>query len=258
MKTSNQRKEKNPVKTVNQLKMAWLPAVLAWSLALPAQAGILNGGFESGFSGWTRADQIGSEGSFFVQTGTASPVNGFTVPAPPGGTNAAMTDAFGPGSHVLYQDFTVPVGLMDASIGFSLFINNDNDSPSFFTPATLDFATTVLNQQARVDIITTSADPFSVAPADVVQNLFQTATADPLVSGYTSFLIDVTPHLQAYQGQTLRLRFAETDNVAPFNFGVDNVNLSTQVPEPSVLLMAFGGLAGLVWSRRRQAEFLAG
>ena len=39
---------------------------------------------------------------------------------------------------------------------------------------------------------------------------------------------------------------------------VDNVNLSAQVPEPSALLMAFGGLAGLVWSRRRQVESLAG
>ena len=258
MKSFNQRKEKNPMKTVNQLKTVWLPAVLAWSLLLPAQAGILNGGFESGFSGWTRADQIGSEGTFYVQTGTASPVNGFTVPAPPGGINAAMTDAFGPGSHVLYQDFAVPVGLIDAAIGFSLFINNGNGSPSFFTPATLDFATTALNQQARVDIISTSADPFSVAPADVVQNLFQTATADPLISGYTPFLIDVTSHLAGIPGPNTAPALRRNRQCAPFNFGVDNVNLSTQVPEPSVLLMAFGGLAGLAWSRRRQVESLAG
>src|SRR5262252_2097616 len=61
---------------------------------------ILNGGFESGLTSWTRVDQLGSEGTFFPQSGTVSPVNGDLVPAPPGGAFAAMSDAFGPGSHV--------------------------------------------------------------------------------------------------------------------------------------------------------------
>ena len=56
-------------------------------------AAIANGGFESGFSGWTRVDQLGSEGTFVVQSGTASPVSADPVPAPPQGANAAMTDA---------------------------------------------------------------------------------------------------------------------------------------------------------------------
>src|SRR3954466_7364699 len=96
----------------------WVTLVCA--LALRAQAAsINNGGFESGFSGWTRADQLGSEGQFALQTGTVSPVNAFTVAAPPQGTPAAMTDAFGPGSHVLYQDFLVPSLVPGATIGFS-------------------------------------------------------------------------------------------------------------------------------------------
>ena len=172
-----------------------------------------------------------------------------------------MTDSQGPGSHVLYQDFVVPGSISSASIGFSLFINNHNDNgpPNFFTPATLDFATTALNQQARVDIISASADPFSLATADVFQNLFQTATADPLVSGYTNFLIDISTLLQAHQGETLRLRFAETDNVNFFNFGVDDVSLTTQVPEPSsLLLMALYGFSGLAaWMYRRRGGILA-
>src|SRR3954469_10274990 len=85
---------------------------------------IVNGGFESGFTGWTRADQLGSEGTFFLQTGTASPVNGDPVPAPPDGTFAAMTDAQGPGSHVLYQDFVVPVGVSTATLSFDWFVGN--------------------------------------------------------------------------------------------------------------------------------------
>ena len=78
--------------------------------AIQATPIILNGGFESGFTSWTRANQLGSEGSFLLQSGTLSPTNGDAVPPPPGGTFAAMTDAFGPGSHVLYQDFVVPSG----------------------------------------------------------------------------------------------------------------------------------------------------
>ena len=39
---------------------------LALAVAAPAAAAplLLNGSFESGFTGWTRADQLGSEGSF--------------------------------------------------------------------------------------------------------------------------------------------------------------------------------------------------
>jgi hypothetical protein len=227
----------------------WLWAMLAGGLSIPAQAGLItNGGFEAGLSAWTRLDQVGSEGTFSLQTGTLSPVNLFAVPAPPGGTKAAMTDAPGPGSHVLYQDFVVPnilAGLYFAR--FSLFINNNNGSPAFFTPALLDFATPTLNQQARVDIIRTSADPFSVAAGDILQNLYQTTAGNPLVSGYNSVLIPVTPLLQANPGQTLRLRLAEVDNVAPFNFGVDNVGIDV-VPEPSSLITTLGLLlvAGFV------------
>ena len=67
---------------------------------------IVNGSFESGLSGWTTVDQFGSEGTFYVQSGNTAPISGSPVPVPPDGSNAAMSDAFGPGAHVLYQDFT--------------------------------------------------------------------------------------------------------------------------------------------------------
>jgi hypothetical protein len=94
-------------------------------------------------------NQLGSEGNFLLQTGTLSPINGDVVPLPPGGTFAAMTDAFGPGSHALYQDFVVPTG--NAILSFSMFIGNRANA--FFVPASLDFSTPALNQQARVDIL---------------------------------------------------------------------------------------------------------
>ena len=130
--------------TVSTVVAAILGLVVASSVhALPV---IQNGGFESGFAFWTKADQLGSDGTFALQTGTLSPVNSDTVPAPPEGTLAAMTDSQGPGSHVLYQDFVATPD--SATLSFALFLGNrDTD---FFTPASLDFSTPDLNQQARV------------------------------------------------------------------------------------------------------------
>ncbi len=229
-----------------------LSTVLACALVAHVQAQNLltNGDFEPGFAGWTRVDQVGSESTWLLQSGTLSPVNAFTVPAPPGPTHAAMTDAQGPGSHVLYQDFTVPLTLSVATLRFDLYINNHANA--FFSPASLDFSLPALNQQLRVDIVTTSADPFSVGVADVLLNLYRTMPGDPLVSGYNTITVDLTAFLSTHLGETLRLRFAEVDNVQVMNAGVDRVSLT--IPEPSASIMMLTGLALLaaVNSRRRR------
>jgi len=105
---------------------------------------VRNGNFESNdgegtnvFGNWTVVDQAGGSGSWFAQTGTASPLNGFTVPAPPQGTFAAMVDQTGPGSHVLYQDFTVPAG--GGSIEFDLYISTSTGQFVVPSPPTLDY-----------------------------------------------------------------------------------------------------------------------
>jgi len=229
------------------LTPALLSAALLCAFSAGATAGILvNPGFETGFSGWTRADQLGSEGTFALQTGTASPVNGTAVPAPPGGTTAAMTDALGPGSHVLYQSFMMAAPVGSAVLSFDLFIGNRSDA--FVTPNTLDFATAALNQQARVDILLGSAGAFSVAPADVLMNVYQTAVGTSLVSGYTHMTADVTALLNSHLNTPLLLRFAETDNVFTFQMGVDNADINTSVsavPEPSSGILILGALCGI-------------
>jgi hypothetical protein len=239
------------------MKMILRCVLLSLAILLAADATaqelITNGGFESAFTGWTRVDQLGSEGTWAQQMGTASPVNGFTVPAPPDPTHAAMTDAQGPGSHVLYQDFTVPSTPSPFTAQFDLYINNQ--AINFFSPATLDFSTPTLNQQFRVDILSTSADPFSVAPADVLLNLYQTQPGNSLVSGYTVVTTDLTALFAAHPGETLRLRFAEVDNVNFFDVGIDGISIN--VPEPASVSLVIGGGTGLliiavVRRRRRQ------
>lgn len=236
-------------------RLSLASAVWVAALAAPSSAQIIaNGGFESGLAGWTTNNQLGSDGTFLSQTGTLSPVNGFTVPAPPEGTRAAMTDAGAGGTHVLYQDFVVPNNVTSASVAFSLYLNNAAEA--YFNPGNLDWAATnqaggqILNQQARVDLMPAAVDPFSVAAADVLQNLFQTTGQTPLVTGYNPFSFDITALLQTHAGQTLRLRFAEVDNINFFNLGVDNVSV-TAVPEPATCLIALGAM-GVAWHARRR------
>lgn len=76
---------------------------------------LVNGSFESNggagtstFTGWTTYEENLSSGAFFVQTGTDSPLNSFTVPPPPDGSFAAMSDQFGPGLRIIYQDIAIP------------------------------------------------------------------------------------------------------------------------------------------------------
>ena len=220
--------------------------------AAPAHALIINGGFEAGFTGWTTVDQVGSDGTFFLQTGTATPSNFLPVPPPPEGATAAMTDAQGGGSHVIYQDFGVPTSIGPTTLNFKVFIQNLADD--FHVAGNLDFSTSALNQQARADILLPGIDPFSVSAPDVLLNLYQTNPGDPMVSGYDLVSVDVTALLSAHAGSTLRLRFAEVDNVFIQNFGVDDVAFVTTqaVPEPPAVLLLLLGLAGAALTRNRR------
>jgi hypothetical protein len=228
-----------------------------------AHAGLItNGTFEAGLANWTSQNQNGGNGDFFAQTGTQSPVNGFVVPAPPEGTTAAMTDAEGPGSHLLYQDFVVPLSVPNAVFTFSYFLNNGDTQ--YRTPLSLDFSTPALNQQARIDIVSTSVDVFSVVAADILQNLFQTGPSTLLnTSGYVTQQVDITAALQPFLGQTLRLRASETDNVSFLNFALDNLDITVSaasaVPEPSTFGLAslFLGVIGFATARERRRRALS-
>jgi hypothetical protein len=81
------------------------------------------------------------------------------------------------------------------------------------------------------------------------------------VFGYTNFTFDLSLLLAANAGQTLRLRFAEVDNIFPFQLGIDNVSLdqpAAVIPEPASLLLLGTGLVALTWRRRQRHERTGG
>lgn len=183
-------------------------------------ASVTNGGFESGtFTGWTVVNQAGSAAgsNWFNYTGTTAPDSGNTIPAPPKGTHAAVTDQTAPGAHELYQDITLQPGFSH-TLRFTLYYHA---YAPLTAPGTLDFTTSAPNMQYRVDVMKTTAADFSIAPADVLANIFKTNVGDPQVLAPTAETFDLTP----FAGQTIRLRFAETDNLLFFNAGVDNVHV---------------------------------
>jgi hypothetical protein len=184
----------------------------------------MNGGAGSTtFADWTLFNNDLSEGSFFVQTGTNAPFAAgslATVPPPPDGDFAAMSDQQGPGLRIIYQDVTLPPG--NFSLSCQYFINSEADyaGPD---PETLD-PNVSPNQHARIDIMDPSA-PIDDVGAGVLLNLLLTEPGDPgdtmnPMTGYTA----VSAAFGG--GRTIRLRFAEVDNQFFFNFGIDNCVLS--------------------------------
>ena len=198
--------------------------VAAGAMAGTAMAGtVVNGGFETGtFFGWSTANQDFGSGAWFIQSGTTSPLNGFPVFAPPQGHFQAMTDQSGPGSHVLYQNIAVAPG-----DSLSFWVDYVNWAGFFCTPATLDY-TAGCNQQFRVDIMTPSSDPFSVAPGDVLKNAFQTQVGDPTSLAPTKVTVTF------WNCSIVRVRAAEVDNQFFFNAGVDGFVLSPPVHPPGI------------------------
>ena len=234
--------------------LAVLLGALSFLPVMNAAELISNGGFETGtFASWTTNVQAGGSGGWFIQTGTGSPLNGFTVPAPPEGNFASMTDQSNLSSHVLIQDFTVPLGATSVILSFQLFYSNQ--AGDFSTPNSLDFGV-VPNQQFRADILALGSGDFDCC--GVIYNAYRTEPGDPRVNGYNPILRNITAFVTP--GSTYRLRFAEVDNQFFFAAAVDAVSINATgtapVPEPaSMFLMGAGvlafGLRRFALARRR-------
>ena len=176
--------------------------------------------FESGsLTGWKAVG--GGSGHWFVYThGSKAPDPAhsdpnvpFDVPNPPQGRFAAVTDANGPGTRILYRDvkldgrFRLHLSVFYAGVG------------GFRSPHTLAYDDPGANEQFRIDLVAPSAPIDSVAPGDVLAKVFHTAPPDPDRGEPTSVSVDVS----RWAGRTVRLRLAATDNSGPLRAGVDEI-----------------------------------
>jgi hypothetical protein len=184
--------------------------------------GVPNGDFETGdFEHWNVANNRPGtqEGDWFVYEGTESPLNGFTIAAPPQGNFAAVTDQTGFGTHVLYRNIKLASGMRHELSFYLYYVNQAED---FFPRNTLDFRVQP-NQQYRVDLLRPKANPLTDNPDDIRATLFRTRAGDPLTLEPTLLTFNLT----RFAGKTVRLRFAEVDNQFYFQASVDGVSLTS-------------------------------
>jgi hypothetical protein len=201
--------------------------ILSTPPALPSatrgeqQKAIVIDDFESGTLAHWKVEQSGAGGWFVYTNGKTAPNPTesdpnipFSVPAPPQGKFAAVTDMNGPGRRILYRDVT-----LDGPYTLHATVFYVNAGP-LTSPANLDYESSE-NQQYRIDIVAPSAPIDSLAAAHVLANVFRTAPGD----GDRREPFAVTVDLSKWAGQTVRLRLAGVDNGGPLRAGVDNIRL---------------------------------
>lgn len=205
--------------------------------AAPA-AQVVNGGFESGsLAGWEARRALGA-GKWFAYRGTDAPIGhqrgADPVQPPPQGQFAAIADQANPETLLLFQDLQLEPG---TDYRLSLLAYYDSyaglaiPSPDTLT-ADEEAIGAQANQQFRIDLVRPEASPDSIAPGDVLLNLFRTRPGGPRTMKPTQLIAD----LGAFAGQTVRLRIAVATTEEVLNAGVDAVELSapdgTFAPSP--------------------------
>jgi len=221
-------------------------AIVSFSLSVAEAIIIENGDFETGDStGWT-SNQDG-DSAIGIYTGTGG--TGTPLPAAGDGFFAFSGDQSGPSQNIWIQAVTLPASFSEILFSFDLSLYNTGTDYVIPDPNTLAFSGST-NQQFRMDILTSASAFDSLAPADVITNVYQTSPGDALQLAWTTISMDLTASLTPYAGQAVQLRFAGVDTNGPFGVGFDNVEL-TSVPEPSVTIAAIGGIVFLVCLRRR-------
>ena len=201
---------------------------------VPASAGaatVVNGDFEQGsLNGWT-TDTTGAPAmnNWFAYTGASSPITGTPITAPPQGSFAAVTEQSGPGRQTMYQDVALEA---ESRHTLSLFVYYQTVA-AIASPESLDPTNPPPNQQYRIDVVRPEASLTSLSPDDILLTVFRTVTGDPSTLAPTEITANLTP----FAGRTVRLRFTEVDNQAPFYASTDAVaieSVDATIPETTI------------------------
>jgi hypothetical protein len=181
-----------------------------------------NWNFERGdLSGWhTRSRGSGAWYAYADGTKPPNPAEtdpdvAFSVPQPPQGRYAAVTDMTAPGARILYRDVKLDGRL---KLQLTVFYAAAGELSS---PASLDFDGCEANQQFRVELMDPAAPVDSTAAEHVLATIFKTAPGDPSTLAPRTITFD----LSRWAGKRVRIRFAQVDNRGPLRAGVDDVRI---------------------------------
>ena len=167
---------------------------------------IINGDFETGdFNGWTLTNS-GFGFGFQINDGTPDPPGASGPIAPISGNFDAYSSQVGPGSNIMCEAMLVPSGITSATLSWNDRIQNR--ALVFSDP----------NQEYRVEITDAGGTP--------IQEIFSTNPGDPLIQlGPNNRSFDVTLLLQSLEGQNIRLKITQQDNLLNFNVNIDDISL---------------------------------
>ena len=186
-----------------------VPAVtnLSWSIG-PAGEFIRNGGFETGtFTNWSKENDSG--GDFVIDNGSYEPP-GPEGPTPPyAGNYCVVSEQTNTGTHVLYQDISLPPTASSAVLSW---VDRIRNYASDFTS----------NQYFHVEIRTTNDA--------LLQMAFTTTSGETLLNDWTNRTFDLSP----YVGQTIRIAFVESDSLYYLNVYLDNISVHVNSMAPGV------------------------
>lgn len=151
---------------------------------------IINGGFENGAANW-----VGSTGT--IGTWTSQPAAEGKKSAWMGGNGSAVTES-------LYQQITIPASATSASLNFMLHIDTAE--------------TTTNNAYDKMTVSVLNSAGSTLKTLATYSNLNK-------ASGYQQRSFD----LSAYKGQTIRVRFSETEDAyLQTSFSLDKVSVTVK------------------------------
>jgi hypothetical protein len=180
---------------------------LSWSIG-PAGELVLNGGFETGtFTNWSK-ENVGG-GDWVIDNGALNPPGPESTTPPYAGSYSVVSEQTNTGTHVLYQDITLPP---TASSAVLTWVDRIHNYATDFTS----------NQYFHVEIRTTNDT--------LLQTAFTTTSGETLVNDWTNRTFD----LSTYAGQTVRIAFVEVDSLNYLNVHLDNISVQVNSTAPGV------------------------